>query len=326
MAEEKKNVFEELGLSVWNFKSYGMFLKNRGGRVFGFSALLIGLYLLLNTMLMSVQTLGFINSFKSEVLTRLPEFVLEDGKLTMDETFEMDEPGFYVYINTDDYLTEDEIRDIFYDYSTAIIMDSEGVAVQSDGEHQMFSYEEIQEALGGNRYTQEDLGVMVQQFMPYVYILMGIMFLFVGIGSIAAFYFRILLVSLIVLIMVKIMHMGLDYGAVFKLSVYTRAIPVLLRLLVGILPFSIPFFWVVDFGISAVYAYMALKAIRDAEPPMMQGGYQQPYNGQGSYQQPYNGQGGYQQPYNGQGNYQQPYNGQGSYQQPGNWQGQDWNR
>ena len=340
MMETKKNVFQELALSVWDFKSYGTLIRNRGVKVFGFSALLLGIYLLLSTVFMTIQVAEMVNVFRDEVLSEIPDFVLEDGTLTMDETFELDEHDLFIHINTEEYWSDEEIWDIFDNYSTVIIMDKVGVAIQSDGERQILSYADLQEAMGGNRYTQDDLAILVQKYLPYLYVLIGILFFFMGLGSITAFYVRILMVSLIVLIIVKIMNIQLNYGEIFKLSVYTRTIPVLIRLILRIANISIPFFWIMDLAISGVYGYMALRAIRGQiqppydgpwdQPPYQGHGnqYQPPYQGQGNqYRPPYQGQGNqYQPPYQGQGNqYQPPYQGQGSqYQPPYNGQGTTW--
>lgn len=120
MMETKKNVFQELALSVWDFKSYGTLIRNRGVKVFGFSALLLGIYLLLSTVFMTIQVAEMVNVFRDEVLSEIPDFVLEDGTLTMDETFELDEHDLFIHINTEEYWSDEEIWDIFDNYSTDI--------------------------------------------------------------------------------------------------------------------------------------------------------------------------------------------------------------
>ncbi|HCT92264.1 MAG TPA: hypothetical protein DF613_12940 [Lachnospiraceae bacterium] len=306
MGETKKNVFQELALSVWDFKSYGTFIRNRGVKVFGFSALLIGIYLLISTVFMTMQVAEMVTVFRDEVLAEMPEFVLEDGILTMDETFEVEEQDIFVHINTEEYWSNEEIEDIFSNYSSVIILDKAGVILQSDGEQQVIDYADLQEALGGERYTQDDLAALVQEFLPYLYIVIGIVFLFMGLGSIITFSLRILVVSLIVLILVNIMKMRLSYGEIFKLSVYTRTIPVLIRLVLRIANISFPFFWIVDLAVSGVYGYLALRAIQGQIQPPYHDSWNQP-------QPPYQGQGNrYQPPYQGPGSpYQSPYNGPG---------------
>ncbi len=266
--EERMNVFKELALSVWDFKSYRKFLCNRGGKVFGFSALLLGIYLLLNTVFMAFEAFGAMHVLQNELLAQIPDFVLEDGILTVEEAVEYESAGVYIYINTDTHVSTEELEDILRTHSTVTLMDDVGLVLQSNGERQMLTYEELQEMVGSGRYNQDDLRRFLQQYVPYLYIIVLIVLLFVALGSIGAFYFRVLLVSLIALVIASVMGVKLPYGKIFALSIYTRTVPVLIRLLLNLIGFltvsgvSIPFFWIIDLVISGVYAGLALDAIR----------------------------------------------------------------
>lgn len=264
MTEEKKNVFQELARSVWDFKSYGQFVSNTGGKVFGFSALLLAVYLLVTSITSAFSMLGGVPDIWNEMLSEVPDFVLEDGELTVDGVYELDTGNSYVYVNTDEVVSDEEIKELFRRKKAVIVLDAERVAVQSsDGERQIVYYDELCQMLGGGRYTKDSL----QQFLPYLRSIMAILFLFLFIGRIAAFYLRIVVVSLPVIVIAYLMKMNYAYGSVFKLSVYTRTVPVLLRMLLVVTGLSIPFFWLIDILISAFYAYMALDAIKRETTP-----------------------------------------------------------
>lgn len=259
MMEEKKNVFQELGLSIWNFKSYGQFVNNTGGKVFGFSALLLAVYLLVTSVASAFSMLGGVSEIWNGLTDEMPDFVLEDGRLTVDGVYEMEGGTSYIYVNTDVTISEGEAEEAFRKHRAVILIDADRIAVQStDGERQVISHGELQQMLGGDRYTKADL----QRFQPYLYGIMAVLFIFLIVGRIASFYLRIVVVSLPVIVIAYLMKMDYSYGRVFKLSVYTRTVPVLLRMLLVVTGLSVPFFWLIDLAISALYAYLALDAIK----------------------------------------------------------------
>ncbi|MBO5093747.1 MAG: DUF1189 domain-containing protein [Lachnospiraceae bacterium] len=262
--ETKKNVFQELALSVWNFKSYVQFVNNTGGKVFGFSALLLAIYLLVTSIASAFGMLGGIADIWRELIAEVPNFVLENGELTVDGVYEMEGGASYLYVNTDTVISEAEAEAAFAKYRSAILIDAEKIAVQSsDKERQTISHNELQQLIGDGRYTKADL----QRFLPYLYGIMAVLFIFLFVGRIAAFYLRIVAVSLPVIVIAYLMKMDYSYGKVFKLSVYTRTVPVLIRMLLVVTGLSIPFFWLIDIFISALYAYLALDAVKRETTP-----------------------------------------------------------
>lgn len=259
MMEEKKNVFQELGLSVWNFKSYGQFVNNTGGKVFGFSALLLAVYLLVTSVASAFSMLGGVSEIWDGLTDEMPDFVLENGELAVDGVYELEGATSYFYVNTDTVISGEEAEEAFSEYQSVILIDAEKVAVQSsDGERQVISHGELQQMLGGGRYTKADL----QRLLPYLNGIMAFLFIFLIVGRIASFYLRIVVVSLPVIVIAYLMKMDYSYGKVFKLSVYTRTVPVLLRMLLVVTGLPVPFFWLIDLAISALYAYLALDAIK----------------------------------------------------------------
>lgn len=253
------NVFKELIASVWNFKAYKQFMQNKGGKVFGFSMLLFAIYALISTVIPALALVNpFHNTFADMIEEGIPEFVLEDGILQMEERFAYEDAQNYIFIDTQEKLDLDEFADIVRSKNTVVLMDAEKAAIKNRGERNLFYFSEIQQAFDIDRMTKDDL----YSLLPFVSVIYIICIIFLIIGQTAAFYLRILLVSLIVLLMASLMNLKFSYGSLFKLSVYTRTVPVAVRALLGVLNWSIPFFFLIDLAVSAVYAYFALKEIK----------------------------------------------------------------
>lgn len=259
------NIFKELVFSTWNFKAYKQFIQNKGGKVFGFSMLLFFIYALISTVIPMLTSVNpFNNEFAQMIEEEVPEFILEDGILQMDGRFVHEDSKTYILINTEESLNLDAIEDVVRSKQQVILMDAEKIAIKDKGERNIMYFDEVQEAFGIDRLTKDDLYALV----PFFNTIMVIVTVVVILGQMAAFYLRILVVSLIALIAASVSKVKLPYGRLFKLSVYTRTVPVAFRALFSLLNFSFPLFFLVDLLISGLYAYFALQEIKkDIVPP-----------------------------------------------------------
>ena len=119
----------------------------------------------------------------------------------------------------------------------------------------------------------------------------------------ALFFFGVLFVGLIGLIFSSIQKANLTFGQVYLLGIYSRTLSLgikgLVKLLESATAITIPYFWVINFGISLIYLYMAIKHAKKEQEQsgmgqqgMYGGGYIQGQGG--SYGTGYGqGQGGY---------------------------------
>ena len=96
------NIFKEMLLSIYDFKSYGGFLRNRKGKVFCFGLLLMLLYFILTWILPFARFHSITGGFVRLVREYVPDFKLENGRLWLEESFEYDYMGTYIYIDTNE--------------------------------------------------------------------------------------------------------------------------------------------------------------------------------------------------------------------------------
>lgn len=73
------NIFAELIHAVYDFKSYPVFRRNKGGKAFLYGLLLSVFYLLLSMLLPMLVTLVSFGGFGNVVRQSIPDFRLEDG-------------------------------------------------------------------------------------------------------------------------------------------------------------------------------------------------------------------------------------------------------
>ncbi len=74
--------------------------------------------------------------------------------------------------------------------------------------------------------------------------------------------FWALVVSLFGLIVMSIMKMSLEFGDVFKLSIYSLTVPVILETVLEVAGISLPYFVVLYLGIALLYLGLGFREIK----------------------------------------------------------------
>lgn len=253
------NVFKEMALSVYSLKSYKEFLKNRKSKVFGFGVLLLLIYFMITILIpFGVSQMGSDN-IRKVFDEGIPDFELSDGYLWVDDVIEIEQDGRYIYIDTDPqyyFYSAEEMRPYLTDYSMVILMDSEKMIVKNNGELQELYFSDIDYEL-----SKED----VLGWIPYLYLIMAIVMIFMYIWMTALFFFGVLFVALIGMVVSSCMKYQLTFGQLYLLGVYSRTLPLLIKAVVSFLPFDIPFFFIINFGISVLFIVGAIQKMKEQQ-------------------------------------------------------------
>lgn len=254
------NVFKEMVLSIYDYGSYSQFLKNKKGKVFGFGVLLMVFYFVLTMILPSVVFGGALFGLADIIDEGVPDFDLKNGLLRVDDVIEYDLGTAYIYIDTDSLYpieNEDEITRYFNGYRSVIIADYEKMIVKNDGTWQTvyFSYLDVE-------FDKEDLIALV----PWMYVIYVVFMVFAYIWMTALFFFGVLFVALIGMIIASCMNYQLTFGQLYLMGIYSRTLPLLVKALVSYLPFGIPYFWVINFGLSALIIGLAIMKMKNQTP------------------------------------------------------------
>ncbi len=252
------NILKELGLSVYDFKSYKEFLANKRRKVFLAGIILMVFYFSLTMIVpflrFQLKTGGFIKIIEDYV----PDFKLSNGTLWVEKPVEYEDGGIYIYINTSpdtSFYDVDEIGEYIEDYYQVILMDSEKVIIKNKGE------------IMGNSFSDFDLNISRDQLLrwvPSAYLIVIAFLLLAFITMTALFFFGVLVVALIGMIAASCMKYPLTFGQLYQMGVYSRTLPLLLKALISFLPFSVPMFGIINFGISVLYIILAIQRIKES--------------------------------------------------------------
>lgn len=253
------NIFKEMGLSIYSYGSYSQFLKNKKGKVFGFGVLLVTIYYLavylIPAMINMVSPYGLVQGLRENV----PDFELKDGTLWVEEVVEIDQGRTYILIDTDPYYVfygADEMEEYLHGYPQFLLMDSEKMIVKSNGEVDELYFSDLD--LDFNR---EDLAA----FIPWLYVIYFVIMFFAYFWIVGLFFFGVLFVALIGMIAASAMKCPLTFGQLYLLGIYSRTLPLLIKAIVSFLPFHIPMFWVINFGLSVIIIVMAMRKMKEQE-------------------------------------------------------------
>lgn len=250
------NVFAEMVHAVTDPGYYVMFLKNRRRKTFLFGFLLSALYFLVTIMVpygqFQLKTGGVVR-IVDEIL---PDFELSGGRMSVGKVFELDQDDTYVYVNTEDYELDDaEIGAYMKEYKTVLLMDAERAVIQNDGKLQTIEFAE----LGDLSLKKASL---LQILRPYVTIVTVVILVVIFLLMQAGFFFGVLFVALLGMIAASVMKEKVSFGALYQMGVYARTAPLLLKAVISLLPFGLPFFWIVSMGISLFYLSAGIRGVR----------------------------------------------------------------
>ncbi len=256
------NIFKEMALSIYSYGSYGQFLKNKKSKVFGFGVLLMLLYFLIVYLIPGVVNMGSTSQMVETIRAEVPNFKLEDGVLWMEDTFEVDTDSNYLYINTTPgfslpYTDESEVTAAFGGYRQAILMDSEKAIVKDEnGDVNILYFSNLD-----IDFERKDIEGLLPWFLALYYVLLGLLYIWIT----ALFFFGVLFVALLGMIAASCMKYQITFGKLYLMGVYSRTLSLLIKAVVSFLPFQIPFFWVINFGLSLFILVMAMKKLREQE-------------------------------------------------------------
>lgn len=251
-----------MGCSVAKVSAYPKFLKNSKGKVFGYSVLLLFFYFILAYMIPALMFQARTGGFGKILQEYIPEFELYNGSFWIEKPVYFNSGGSYVDIDCTEYFDVEDAYDFAYGYSSVIIMDEEKIFLKSNGQVQSYYYSELD--LDFNR---DDL----KSWIPLIYVCIVIGMIFMYIFAVAFFFFAVLFVGLIGLIFASIQKAKLTFGQAFLLGIYSRTLSLAIKGIVKLVGVTIPFFWVINFGISLIYLYLAIKHVKKEQDQQMAG-------------------------------------------------------
>lgn len=256
------NVFQEIGAAIAKISAYAQFLKNKKGKVFGYGVLLVTIYFIIANVRGVIGVTDFMGSLEPMIRQNVPNFSLQNGKLSMEKPLDLNEDGLLVSIDSNEdwvmSMTESEWRRALTDYDQVMIADKNGIVMKNNGKIQMSAWPTDLE------FNREDL----IGFLPYISVGIVIFYLFYYVGAVGVYFFAALFVALVCMIIASIQKYRFTFGQIYLMSIYGKTLSLLLKgvfRLTGVsgLPLIGSFLGLMYFIISCVYVCIAMSHIEN---------------------------------------------------------------
>lgn len=256
------NVFSEMIAAIAKPHVYPEFLKNKQRKVFGYGMLLVTIFFLLSVAVPYGRFQLNTGGFKQIIREVIPDFNLAGGKLWIERDFMIAEGDVYLEVNTDSQIDNYSYFNDYLDYyyGTVLLIDQEQIIAKSAGETTVINFADMSDII----FTREDIVALVPWLNAIVVISIILIYIFQAIG----FFFGVLLLSLAGLIINASIQSNLTYGQIYMMAIYARTTPLLLKGILKLFNIWIPFFWILNAGITIVYLVLACQNIKrlQAEP------------------------------------------------------------
>lgn len=263
------NVFKEIVGSIAGVKAYSSFIKNRGGKVFGYAVLVMTIFFIMANIRGAIGAGIFLSEMDDEIRENVPYFSVQNGQMYIDEAFFLDDSGTLVSFDSDVdvvySMTESEWRSYLGDYSSVIIADSEGILLKSDGEIEMAEWPEEWS------FDRESL----IGYLPLITVCVIVYYVFAYIFSVGGYFFAALFVALISMAVTSGQKYHFTFGQIYLLSIYGKTLPLFIKGIVRLsginaIPFVGTLIGIVGFVIACLYVCYAMAQIDKDSRAQMQ--------------------------------------------------------
>lgn len=257
MNQEKLKFFSRLKNSITNISYYNIFIKESLGRAFLYLFLLSLLVSFISTIIISYNTNEGLKYLK-EYSKSIPYFEFNNGELNvsgdMPLTYTDPDDNSPIIIDTSGKTDES----ILNQYDEAVLILKNKLIIKKDSiEKREINFSEIKE-LNFDKNTLE-------QFIPNMKLIINIVviiavIIFMPIWLFITCSFTALILSLLGLIIKSITKKEISFNDIYIISIYSLTLPLIIKhVLVLNLPFVIPFFWLIYYGIAVFYIYKAIS-------------------------------------------------------------------
>ncbi len=257
------NIFAEMIHAVCDLKSYIKFKKNKPLKVFFYGFILSAVCVLVTTVLPVASVMGFAGGVGNVISNVLPDFTLTDGTLWVKEPVEFKQyddyqGGIYIKIDTSGAMVEDYTDVDLLVFDRVIMADSRNILFKDSGKVYRVTFAELE--LGD--WTKEEV---LDGMLPYIEAVVWGVGIVVAAVEIVSFFIGALVIAVVGSFAASAMKYRIRFGELYKLAVYTRTLPILLKMVSAWMPFIFPFFFVLNFGLSILYIWKVLILLKSQD-------------------------------------------------------------
>ncbi|MGE5613791.1 MAG: DUF1189 domain-containing protein [Bacillota bacterium] len=252
MNNTKLGFFSRFFYSIASFEKYRLFLRQSTGKAMVY-LLLVSLFFSLVVYIPGmIEYNNMIDDLAGNFNTIVPDFKLENGRLEVEgEMPVILSDGNYAIIIDTSPNADERVLD---EYDTAMLITSDRIIQKNFVDKTTIDLDVFE----GLVITRDS----VRRVLPVMKPLGIITFIFAMLFFICLKYINALIISLIGVIINAYKHTGLSYRSIFKLSVYSMTLPLLVFTILDLAPVNIPLKWIPYYLTAAIYLYCVINNIK----------------------------------------------------------------
>ena len=257
------NIFSEILHAIYSFKSYPEFLKNSRLKVYLYGLVLSIFSIMITIVLPMASTFSISGGVQSFITMFVPEFTLTDGTLWVEKPIEFKmyddyQGGIYVKIDTSIPVV-DEVTDVdLLAFDRVVMLDAQKILLKEDGDVYRIALSELE--LGDwNRDTA------FKELFPYIKSGLKTLCVILAVVEVAGFFAGALVIAMLGMLSASALKYKISFGGLYKMAIYTRTLPVLLKMVSAWVPVLLPVYMAANFAISAFYMWKALRVLKNQQ-------------------------------------------------------------
>ena len=254
MEQKKAGFFSKVFYSISNMSFYETVIKESVGKAFKYLvlfSLILGAISSIKPVISFLSTIDLLDDF----LTKdVPDFTFTKGELTIEGKMPMViDAGDRAAIIIDTSGKSDESVLDKYNQGT-FISNTYMINKKNAAQTERIDFSQ----LGSFTFTKSSLTIFLSRLKPFT----ALFPIVIIIAMLTVKLIDSMFISVLAAIVGSIIKINLSYVQTYSIGIYAMTLPSIIEFLVGLLPFNIPFFFVLYYAIVIIYLYNAFSHIK----------------------------------------------------------------
>ena len=239
-------IFGDFSVSMIQPSGYKNFLKRKKSAVALFVVILVTVSALANVLFPVFQTSKIITDFYNY---DIPYFKVENGEFFVEDEIEIIEKPIYIGLSNDKSYKKEDTQG----FDIAILVDKENFITKNNSGIYAYKIKD----LGNDISFDKNSVYMFKNFFVWILVFTGI---FMYALSYLGFFIGVWFVKWFSSSFSRTLNLGLSSNELFRLSIYSRTVPVLLGALLNM--WGIGFSYIFSLLVSEIYLYLAFISMK----------------------------------------------------------------
>lgn len=255
--ESNNTLWGKVKGSIIDFSSYKLACEQTLGAAIKYLFILCLILGGISSFVSMLKWNSSVNDIKDQFINKIPKITIENGELDIDAPMPIviDESETYIYIDSSKELDPNLAANSGADYSSSFIIDKYNIYMENARKSETISFSDMEDMVITAQQV-EDFISKANLGIDFVIVIFGTLSFFIG-----KFFSLMVVMGIVGLIVSKIVGLKLSYDDCCKMGAYALTLPIVIKIVLGMIGLTIPWFWVIYYGIGITYLITAAQKI-----------------------------------------------------------------